>query len=94
MSCNLNPLVFAQNGISIALGMPIRPNTLRELLVLDEIVIGNGGRVNLVKDARLSRLSFNQMYPRKDEWLAIKRKYDPLGRFRSQLSTRLVLNIE
>jgi len=94
MSCNQNPLVFAQNGISIALGMPIRPNTLRELLVLDEIVIGNGGRVNLVKDARLSRLSFNQMYPRKDEWLAIKRKYDPLGRFRSQLSTRLGLNIE
>jgi len=93
-SSSQNPLVFAQDGISVALDMPVREDTYVDLAALDEIVIGYGGRVNLIKDARLSRSSFNRMYPRKDEWLGIKSKYDPYGRFRSQLSSRLGLNTE
>jgi len=92
MTCSKNPLTFAQDGISIALDIPLRRDTLRQLSELDDIVISYGGRVNLIKDARLSRSSFSRMYPRKDEWLEIKHKYDPDGRFRSKLSSRLGLN--
>ena len=89
---NENPLVFAQDGVSIALDIPLKFGTEAQLDALDELVIGFGGRVNLVKDARLGRASFDRMYPHKDEWLMIKRKYDPNGLFRSKLSTRLGLN--
>lgn len=90
--CNQNPLVFAQEGISIAMDMPLRQGTREQLNALDALVISFGGRVNLVKDARLGRSNFNRMYPRKNEWLATKHRYDPGGRFRSKLSTRLGLN--
>jgi len=90
--CNQNPLVFAQEGISIALDMPLRRCTAAHLNTLDALVIDFGGRVNLVKDARLGREHFTQMYPRKEEWLSVKHKFDPDGLFRSKLSGRLGLN--
>jgi len=91
-SSNQNPLVFAQNGISIALDMPRRHNISDQLDILDELAIQFGGRVNLVKDARLSRKSFSHMYPEKEKWLSVKRRIDPDGRFRSRLSNRLGLD--
>ena len=90
--CNQNPLVFAQEGISIALDMPWHRHTATQLDALDDLVISFSGRVNLIKDARLSPERFSQMYPRRKEWLAVKRKFDPDDRFRSQLSVRLGLD--
>jgi decaprenylphospho-beta-D-ribofuranose 2-oxidase len=91
-SANLNPLSFGQEGISIALGLPIRRSTKDQLDYLDEMTILFGGRVNLIKDARLQRECFNRMYPRKDQWVATKLKYDPQGRIRSKMSARLGLD--
>jgi decaprenylphospho-beta-D-ribofuranose 2-oxidase len=60
---------------------------------MDDIVLALGGRVYLAKDARLSPDRFRRMYPRLDDWLRIKRSVDPHGRFRSDLSRRLGLDI-
>ena len=90
-SCNPNPLTFALDGISVALDLPIRSDTNAQLSELDELVAHFGGRVNLVKDARLSQESFVQMYPRASEWLEVKHRVDPNRLLRSKLSSRLGL---
>ena len=56
---------------------------------LDEQVIGAGGRVYLAKDSRLSAAAFRQMYPRLDDFLAVRREVDPSGLFNSDLARRL-----
>ena len=90
-SCNPNPLTFALDGISLGLDLPIRSDTNVQLSELDELVVHFGGRVNLVKDARLSQGSFVQMYPRASEWLGVKHRVDPNRLLRSKLSSRLGL---
>jgi len=90
-STNKNPLSFALDGVSVALDLPVRPGTFSHLDELDRLVVEYGGRVNLIKDARLSRSSFVEMYPQVSEWLAIKERLDPSGKFKSKLSTRLGL---
>ena len=56
---------------------------------LDEIVLNYGGRVYLAKDALMTAEGFRAMYPRLDEFLAIKSAVDPHQRFRSAQSDRL-----
>jgi FAD/FMN-containing dehydrogenase len=85
------PFTFAQNGFSIALDMPLRPGTLDALNYLDEIVVDYNGRINTVKDSRISPAMLRKMYPRLDEWLTVKEKYDPEKIFCSDLSRRLEL---
>ena len=58
---------------------------------LDAMVIDAGGRVYLGKDAFLRAGSLAQMYPRLDEWRAIKARVDPDEVFRSHLSSRVGL---
>lgn len=83
-------LSFPMSGYTLALDFPIRNNGLFVLLnKLDEIVLQHGGRVYLAKDARLSADSFRAMYPRYQEWLAIKNTVDPQNRFSSSLSRRI-----
>jgi decaprenylphospho-beta-D-ribofuranose 2-oxidase len=59
---------------------------------LDEKVLASGGRLYLGKDAMLHKPTFQRMYPAYEEWLAIKKKYDPLGKFSSDISRRLGLD--
>ncbi|MCW8841760.1 MAG: FAD-binding oxidoreductase, partial [Gammaproteobacteria bacterium] len=83
-------LAFSMPGYTLALDLPFGGAATLELLQrFDEIVLAHGGRVYLAKDARLSAESFRQMYPRYDEWLAVKQTLDPQGRFSSSLSRRL-----
>ncbi|MBI3902768.1 MAG: FAD-binding oxidoreductase [Nitrosomonadales bacterium] len=83
-------LSFPMAGYTLALDLPIRDDGLFTLLnKLDEIVLQHGGRVYLAKDARLSAETFRAMYPRYEQWLAIKNKFDPQNRFSSSLSRRL-----
>ena len=90
-SGNQSPLTFALDGISVALDLPIGSDTNAQLNELDELVVHFGGRVNLVKDARLSQERFAQMYPRASEWLEVKHRVDPNRLLRSKLSSRLGL---
>jgi decaprenylphospho-beta-D-ribofuranose 2-oxidase len=55
------------------------------------MVLDAGGRIYLGKDAFLDAETFRAMYPRLEEWLAIKRKYDPDNLFTSDLGRRLGL---
>jgi decaprenylphospho-beta-D-ribofuranose 2-oxidase len=85
-------LSFPMPGFTLALDMSILDHGLFAVLdQLDEIVIKYGGRIYLAKDVRLKADAFRAMYPRYQEWLAIKNKLDPNNFFSSSLAKRLKL---
>jgi len=45
----------------------------------------------VAKDSRTSAATFHAMYPRLDEWIAVRRRVDPDGVFASDLARRLEL---
>jgi decaprenylphospho-beta-D-ribofuranose 2-oxidase len=84
-------LSFPCEGLTLAVDFPIRANTRALLKRLDAMVIDAGGRVYLGKDSYLDAAAFRTMYPRLDEWLAVKAKVDPRGVFTSDLGRRVGL---
>ncbi|HEX7377990.1 MAG TPA: FAD-binding oxidoreductase [Pirellulales bacterium] len=90
---NAGWLSFPLAGSTLAVDFPNTGPALAQLLdTLDEIVIAHGGRVYLAKDARMSRESFDIMYPGADEFRNLKAALDPTGRFSSHLARRLGLS--
>lgn len=89
---NLGHLSFPSSGWTLAFDAPIGDPDLGRLLDrLDETVVEVGGRIYLAKDSRVNPSLLGQMYPRLDEWLEIRRRIDPDGRFQSDLARRLGL---
>ncbi len=83
-------LSFPKKGYTLALDIPIKDDSLFPFLKeLDELVIQHGGRVYLAKDSTLDPDSFKIMYPRLNEFQAIKNKVDPNGLFSSSMARRL-----
>ncbi len=82
-------LSFPRPGISIAVDLPMRHDTQAVVDALNEVVIAEGGRIYLAKDALTRREHFQAMEPRLDAFLAVRRKWDPEGRIRSAQSVRL-----
>jgi len=84
-------LSFPMAGWTLALDLPAHPGLAELLESLDELTVAAGGRVYLAKDARLGAARLREMYPHLDDFLAVRRRVDPAGVFRSDLSRRLEL---
>ncbi|MFJ9540448.1 FAD-binding oxidoreductase [Streptomyces sp. NPDC101225] len=85
-------LSFPVPGWSLALVLPARAPGLGALLDgLDEEVATAGGRVCLAQDARLRPDLLAAMYPRLDDFRALRAELDPRAVFTSDLSRRLAL---
>jgi decaprenylphospho-beta-D-ribofuranose 2-oxidase len=86
------PLTFAGPGWTLALDVPTTDATMAPLLDrLDRRVAEAGGRLYLAKDSRLRPELVPVMYPRLDEWRAVRDQLDPDHRINSDLARRLRL---
>ncbi|MGO9558227.1 MAG: FAD-binding protein [Acidimicrobiales bacterium] len=87
------PLSFPIEGWTLALDLPLGiPGLAHELDHLDELVASACGRVYLAKDGRLRAEMLRQMYPRLDDWQAVRDESDPGGLMVSDLGRRLSLS--
>jgi decaprenylphospho-beta-D-ribofuranose 2-oxidase len=86
------PLSFPGPGWTLTLDVPTSVNGLLPLLDrLDRRVVDVGGRLYLAKESRMRPELLPAMYPRLDEWRAVRDRMDPDRRMLSDLARRLDL---
>ena len=88
---NQAPLSFPMAGWNVCVDFPIKPGLAELVTELDRRVLQFGGRLYTAKDSRTTAEAFHAMYPRIDEWIALRRKADPHGVFASDMARRLEL---
>jgi decaprenylphospho-beta-D-ribofuranose 2-oxidase len=90
---NAAPLSFPIEGMTLAFDVPAAADGELGALLdrLDERVADAGGRIYLAKDSRMRPELLPVMYPRLDEWLAVRHEVDPDQRIISDLARRLRL---
>ena len=82
-------LSFPRPGISYALDIPIGPRIQTIVDALNEVVLAEGGRIYLAKDAFTRPEHYRAMEPRLDAWNAVRRTWDPQRALRSAQSLRM-----
>lgn len=88
---NQAPLSFPIPGWNVCVDFPIKAGLGEFVTELDGRVLEFGGRLYTAKDSRTTAETFHAMYPRIDEWIAVRRKVDPSGVFASDMARRLEL---
>jgi decaprenylphospho-beta-D-ribofuranose 2-oxidase len=88
---NQAPLSFPIPGWNVCVDFQIKSGLNEFLNELDRRVLEFGGRLYTGKDNRTTADNFHAMYPRIDEWIAVRRKVDPTGVFASDMARRLEL---
>lgn len=82
-------LSFPKWGTTLAVDIPMNARVPRIVRELNAFVIAQGGRVYLAKDAFTDADEIRSMYPRIDEFLEVRERYDPDHRISSALGVRL-----
>lgn len=82
-------LSFPMSGMSVALDIAVRDDTQELVDALNEFVLSVGGRIYLAKDRFTRPEHFRAMEPRLEQFLEVRRKWDPQLVFRSGQSVRL-----
>lgn len=83
-------LSFPMPGFSIALDIPMRPETQTLIDALNTQVLADGGRIYLAKDGLSRPEHFQAMETRLGRWLQVRDAWDPHRRLRSAQSVRLL----
>jgi decaprenylphospho-beta-D-ribofuranose 2-oxidase len=82
---------FPRPGISIALDFPVHKEKTQAFVDrLNELVIAEGGRIYLTKDAFTRAEHFRAMEPRLEAFSAVRRKWDAQNRICSAQSVRML----
>lgn len=82
-------LSYPSEGYTITFDIPMRRDLIPVLHEFDKHVLNYGGRLYCAKDATALPETFAAMYPRLDEFRAIKARLDPENVFSSTMARRL-----
>jgi FAD/FMN-containing dehydrogenase len=82
-------LSFPIEGYTLALDLPVSSGLIPLLHELDGLVLDYGGRIYLAKDALMTAPTFRAMYPKLEQFRAIKNRLDPQGLLSSSQARRV-----
>ena len=83
-------LSFPRPGVSVAPDLPMRADTRGLVEALAEVVVEEGGRIYLAKDAFVRADQFLRMEPRLEQFRRARERWDPEHRLKSAQSVRLL----
>jgi decaprenylphospho-beta-D-ribofuranose 2-oxidase len=82
---------FPREGYTLSLDFTVKAGLFELLNEIDQVVMRNGGRLYLSKDARMGPEILRSGYPELNNFIELVRKYNPGGKIHSMLSDRLYL---